>query len=307
MTRLKKDNICRGRKRLSVSAQDIGAWTLLIPFLILLFVFGMIPKINSVVWSFFNMNGYKLGEFVGLDNFRRVIQDTAFLQTLTNTFLYVFWSILIGYFLPIIIAMVLNEMVYLRSTLRIVVYLPSALPGVATMMLWYFMFYPDAGGMLNTLLGYFGIEPYVWLQDSRFTILYIILASTWSGAGATAIYYFSALQGVSRELYEAALIDGAGFFRRIRTVAVPHISGFALLLLIRQIMSVFAICDQPMQMTGGGPNNASMSLGLLLYRYGFVSIKPQLATAVGMIMFMILLVFTIIYFKVDKKLESNQM
>ncbi len=295
------------KKLLGFTGSDAGAWLLLLPFVIGLIVFGIIPKVQGIYWSFFNMNGYQVKDFVGLENYKRVVTDTAFVQTLGNTFKYVFWSLILGYGLPIVLAILLNEMVKFRNTLRVFVYFPCILPGVAISMLWYFMYYPDASGLLNTLLSYIGVEPYVWLQDSRWTIFFIILSSTWSGAGGTAIYYFSALQGVNRELYEAALIDGAGFFARLRTVTFPHISGIALLFVVRQIMSVFSIMEQPMQMTGGGPNNASMSLGLLSYRYGFVNIKPQLAMAVGVIMFLIIGVVTCFYYILNKKVEENQM
>ncbi len=293
--------------KIRIRGYDIAGWMLLIPAVVIVLVFNIIPKVQCIMWSFFDMNGYKLTEFVGLDNYIRVLSDTAFLKTLWNTCQYVFWSILFGYFLPIIVAVLMNEIVHMRNTLRIMVYFPTALPGIAVSMLWYFVFYPSEAGMLNTLLGHLGVGPFVWLQDARYTIPLIILSSTWAGAGATSIYYFSALQGVNRELYEAALIDGAGFFRRLRTVAFPHISGIALLFLVRQIISVFSIMEQPMQMTGGGPNNASLSLGLLSYRYGFVSIKPQLSMALGVIMFLILLVATFFYYRLDKKVEDNQM
>ena len=100
--------------------------------------------------------------------------------------------------------------------------------------------------------------------------------------------YCIILRHFSRELYEAAIIDGAGFFRRIKTITMPHIAGISLLFLVRQIIGVFSVMEQPLQMTDGGPNGASTSLGLLAYRYGFVSIKPDFAMAVGVIMFLIL-------------------
>lgn len=252
------------------------------------------------------MQGYTIGEFVGIENYRRVLSDTMFLRTLWNTCLYVFWSLVIGFVLPIVMAVILNELVHMRNSMRVMAYFPSVLPGVAVMLLWYLMYYPDQGGLLNMLLGKMGMEPYVWLQDANWNILYIIISMTWSGAGATVIYYFAALQGVKRELYEAAVIDGAGFFRRFWTVTFPHISGVVLLFLISQIINVFSVMEQPLQMTDGGPNGSSMTLGLLSYQYGFVSIKPQFAMAVGVIMFLILIVFTAFYFALNKKVEAME-
>lgn len=284
--------------------RDISAWMLILPALLLIYLCVLRPQIMGTYWSFFDMKGYKVQGFVGLENYKAVIKDSMFMKTLWNTCKYVLWSIVIGYFLPIIIAVLLNEIVHLRNTYRVLIYFPSILPAAGVTLLWYLVYYPDAGGLLNMIGGFFGMEPYMWLQDSRWTILYIIISMTWSGCGSSVIYYFAALQGVNRELYEAAIIDGAGFVRRIRTITLPHISGISLLFLVRQIIGVFSVMEQPLQMTDGGPNGASMSLGLLAYRYGFVSIKADQAMAIGVIMFLILAVVTCFYFYLDKKIEN---
>ncbi len=293
------------KKTGTLVSRNISAWLMLLPAFICLYLVVIRPQVLGLYWSFFDMKGYNITEFVGLENYKRILSDGIFLQALVNTVKYVVFSIIIGFFIPIIMAVMLNEMVTFRNGFRFWIYFPSALPGVAVMMLWYLMYYPDAGGLLNMALERIGVEPYIWLQDSRFTILYIVISMTWSGAGATTLFYFAALQGVSRELVEAALIDGAGFFRRLWTVSFPRISGIVLLFFVRQIIAVFSIMEQPLQMTDGGPNNASTTLGLLAYKYGFVTVKPNLAMVVGGIMFVILVVFTIFYFFLNKKVEEN--
>ena len=159
------------------------------------------------------------------------------------------------------------------------------------------------------ILGSVGIEPYQWLQDSRFTILWIIISMTWNGCGATALYYFAAMQGINRELYEAALIDGAGYWRRVGIVTLPYMYGMLVLFGVRQIIGVFNTMEQVLQMTGGGPNNASVTLGLLNYRYAFDSggKNAQYALALGVMMFIVLSVFSVIYFRIDKKIQENEM
>ena len=289
----------KSKFRRVLTGRDLSAWILILPAVLCIYFFVLRPQIFGTYWSFFDMRGYKLEEFVGLDNYKTVLSDTMFFKTLWNTCQYVIWSLIIGFVLPIVIAVMLNETVHLRNTFRFCVYFPTVLPMVAVTMLWYLMYYPDGGGLLNMIGSWFGMKPYVWLQDSRWTILYIVISMTWSGCGGTAIYYFAALQGVNRELYEAAVIDGAGFMRRFFTVTLP------LLFLVRQIIGVFSIMEQPMQMTDGGPNGASNTLGLLAYKYGFVSIKPQMAMAVGTIMFLILAVITCFYFVLNKKVESK--
>ena len=286
--------------------KSIPGWLLILPALVLVYFLIIRPQVLSIYYSFCEMKGFNVTGFAGFDNYIRVMKDSMFLKLLWNTLQYVLWSIIIGYFVPIVLAIALNEMVHFRQGFRVMTYLPAALPGVATIMLWYFMYYPDASGLFNTILTKFGVEPVGWLQEPAWVIPFIVLSMTWHGSGATTLYYFAALQGVNRELYEAALMDGAGFIRRIRTVAFPHISKISLLFLVKQVINVFSIMEQPMQMTDGGPNNASMTLGLQAYRYAFVNNKPQLAMALSVIMFLILLIATVFYFKMDKKLSENE-
>ena len=192
-----------------------------------------------------------------------------------------------------------------KSFFRFAMYLPSMAPGIAISMLWYYMYYPNGSGLLNMLLGWFGIEPQVWLQNANMTIPLILISSTWKSMGGTLLLYLAALQGVNRELYEAALMDGAGIWKRIRYVMLPEVSGILLLNLVRQIISVFQIMEEPLVMTGGGPNNASMSLGLLAYRNAFQYFKIGNALAVNVIMFLLLVVLTLFYFKLEKKINAE--
>lgn len=295
----------KGKSKLSEIRKSIPGWMLIFPALFLVYFLIVRPQVLGIAYSFADMKGFKIVGFAGLDNYVRVLKDSMFLKLLGNTLAYTFWSVIIGYFIPIVLALAVNEMVHFRNGFRTMLYFPSALPGVAVMMLWYFMYYPDASGLFNTILNGLGMDSYGWLQDAQRTIPFIVLSMTWHGAGTSMLYYFAALQGVNRELYEAATIDGAGFFKRIRTVALPHIAPISLLFLVKQIIAVFSVMEQPMQMTDGGPNNASMSLGLQAYRYAFVQGKPQLGMALSMIMFVILLIATIFYFKMDKKLSNN--
>ena len=305
MEKIKNDPGSSRKKRLRVSGRDISGWLFLLPAMFCVYFIVIRPQVSGIYWSFFDMKGYEVKDFVGFENYKRVLSNSMFMSALKNTITYVFYSLVVGFLLPIILAVMLNELTKFRSTARFFIYIPSVLPLASVMLIWYFVYYPDAGGLLNMILGKFGFEPYVWLQDPKWTILYIVIAMTWNGAGASSMYYFAAMQGINRELYEAAIIDGAGFFRRMLTVTFPHIAGIVALFLVRQIIDVFSVMEQPLQMTGGGPNGASTTLGLEAYRYGFVSIKPNFAMATGVIMFLILLVMTCFYFFINKKVEEN--
>ena len=177
-------------------------------------------------------------------------------------------------------------------------------PTVATTLIWYFLYLPGDDGILNMMLRAVGLPNSEWLQNQSMTIPLIIVSMTWRGCGSSMIMYLATLQGVNQELYEAAHIDGAGFFVKLRYITLPYLAPITMLLLVRQIISIFQIMVEPMAMTGGGPNNASLSLGLQSYNYAFVFFQPERALSLGVITFLILMVVTVFYFKLNKSLEE---
>ena len=292
-------------KKLRKFKKSLGGWILFLPFFVMIFFALWKPTVQGIVWSFFDMKGYEADSFAGLKNYRIILSDTGFLQTLLNTVKYVLWSLVIGYWLPFVLAVMLNELTRGKEFFKFAFYLPCLAPGIAVYMLWYYMYYPNNGGLLNMVLSWFGVGPSVWLQDAEMTIPLILVSVTWKGLGSTLLLYLAALQGVNRELYEAALMDGAGIWKRATHIMLPQVSGILLLNLVRQIISIFQIMEQPLAMTGGGPNNASMSLGLLAYKYAFQNFKIGNALAVNVVMFLLLIVMTLFYFAMNKKINES--
>lgn len=302
-----KNNLGKKTKKRSRLKNDFDAWILFLPAVIVLYLMIWRPTVLGVVWSFFKMNSYTPGDFCGFDNFIKVITHTQFLPTLWNTVKYVLWSLVLGFLPPIIIAVIVNEMVHLKNFFRITIYLPAVIPAIAAMLIWYYIYYPDQSGLLNMLLAKFGIEPFQWLNNPSFAIPGIMIYSTWQGFPGTMLLYYASVQSVSAELYEAALMDGAGVWKRAWHVTRPQMEGIILLNLVRQIIGVFQIMEQPLAMTGGGPNGASISLGYQLYQYGFNSGGKGTgqAMALSVIMFLILIVFTCFYFWLNNKVEDR--
>lgn len=286
---------------------NLSAWLIMLPAVILLYILVWRPTVMGIVYSFCNMRGYNVEGFNGIKNYVQVITHTQFLPMLWNTVQYVLWSLVIGFLPPLFIAIMLNEVIHFRNGFRTLIYLPVVIPGIAAMLMWYFIYYPDETGLLNILLGKMGISPMGWLNNPRFAIIGIIIYSTWKNFGGAMLLYYAALQGVSTERYEAALIDGAGPFKRFWNVSRPAIEGLLLLQLVQQIISVFQTLEQPLAMTGGGPNGASMTLSLQLYNYGFRSggRGTGQAMALGVVIFVILLIFTLFYFYLNKKVEDR--
>jgi multiple sugar transport system permease protein len=175
---------------------------------------------------------------------------------------------------------------------------------MAMVLLWGFIFRPGETGILNILLGKMGMEPQPWLTNPHWTIPLIVLTLTWKGAGATTLLYIAGLQGIDPQLYEATIIDGAGIFKRIRYITIPCIYNLARTLLILQIIAVFQILYEPLVMTNGGPNNASISIMHLVFKFAFERFNYPYAAAVSVIISMILVLLTLFYFKINKRQDS---
>ena len=280
-------------------------WIMLLPTVFVLYFIVWRPQVMGFIWSFHDMKGFIVGEFCGLKNYIEVLNEPAFWSVFANTIEYVVWSMLIGFVLPLVLAVMINELRRGKDFFKVTLYLPGIVPGIAVMVMWYFMFYPDETGLLNAFLTSLGLPVSEWLNNPKLTIPLIIITKTWRGAGGTALLYYTALQGINSQLYEAAVIDGAGFFKRFFSITLPQLSGLLVLNFVRQMISVFQISEEPMTMTGGGPMGASMSLGYQIYRYGFISGRVGCALALSVLMFVILVVATLFYFYLNKKVEEN--
>lgn len=294
----------KNRSLAGIISRNISGWLLILPSLFLFVLIVWRPIVIGISYSFFSLQGFTPTEFVGLKNFRDVLTDTNFIQTLKNTVMYVFWSLVIGFPLPFVCAILLNEMVHMQGYFKITTYLPVIIPSIATCLIWKMVYMDGEGGLLNMLRYYLGLAPANWLSNKSLAIPLIIIAMSWNGFGSTLIMYLATLQGINQELYEAARLDGAGFFGRIIHVLFPHMRGLLLLMLVRQIIGVFNVTEQPLTMTGGGPNGASMSLGLTNYYYAFKYGQYDKSLALGVITFLMLLVLTFIYFGLDKRVDE---
>lgn len=293
------------KRRISASAKDTAyGWLLLLPVVLCIVLVKWHPIITGIVRSFYSTTGYEVNEFVGWENYKNVLSDTLFLSTLKNTVMYVFWSLIIGFIPPLLIAVLLNEVRFFKRGFRVITYIPCLAPMVVTALIFTHLYMPGENGFLNMLLSVIGVPPSEWLQDPSMTIPLIIVAMTFSGTPTSVVVYLAALQNVPNELYEASIIDGATIWQRFRKVTLPTIYSTMLLLTVRQIIGVFQVMEQPLMMTGGGPNNASMSINLTAYNYAFTYMKVSRSLALGTCAFIFLIILSIIYFKIKKKVEE---
>ena len=178
------------------------------------------------------------------------------------------------------------------------------IPGLATVLMWRYLFLPGDTGVFNIILSKIGIEPQVWLNNTALTIPLIIVIMTWRGAGATALLYMANIGNIDPGLYEAATIDGANIFKRIRYITAPSIFSLGKTLLIIQIIAVFQILYEPLVLKQGGPNNASYSIMMVVWNYANRNFDYPMAAATSVVICAILIILSGLYFKITKTKED---
>ncbi len=281
--------------------KELGAWLIMLPSILLFLFFIWIPLLSNISLSFYDTIGYTKHSFVGLEKYREVLADPIFLKALVNTAKYTFWSVIIGFAIPIILALLLSEVIHLKGFFRTALYFPNIVPGLAAVIMWKFLMDPDPSGVLNSILNSGSISPLPWLNSQALVIPLIVLTMTWKGAGATTLIYLAVLQSIDNTYYEVARLEGASVWQRIRFLTLPYLLPTIRMLFILQIISVAKVFYEPLVMTGGGPNYASISLLQLIYHYIFKMGDVSKAAALGVIVAIILFTLTAIYLRISKK------
>jgi multiple sugar transport system permease protein len=284
-----------GRRRSFMSRYGKGMLFLL-PAVMVFAIFQWYPILKNFIIAFQEYVPGFPATWVGLGNFKAVFADPQLPIAAKNTVAYVLICLVIGYFVPILVAIAISELRKGRGFFRLAIYVPNIIPSIAICIIWRWIYNPQFG-MLNIGLGFLGFPPQQWLLSKDQVILSLAIMSTWQNFGATAVLYMASLTSVSSELYEAAELDGAGLLQRIRYVTFPAISGTMSLLLVLQLIATFQVMQEPFVLTSGGPNNASITLMLQTYNYAFGYIEFGKAGALGSLLFLALLVFSILYVK----------
>lgn len=285
--------------------KNLGAWLIMLPSILLFAFFVWVPLGENIRLSLYHANGIEITGFAGLENYRMLFKHPDFWPAMKNTFVYIFWSLVIGFWTPIFIASIITETVHMKGWFRSSIYLPNILPGLASVIMWGFFFRPGATGVLNVLIGKLGFDPFTWLITPGWTIPLIVMTMTWKSAGSTAFIYMAAISSIPGELYEAATIDGASPLMRFRHIMLPSLLKLGKTLLILQIISVFQILYEPLVLTNGGPNNGSISIMLLVYNYAFKDYNYPMATALSVLICIILVILTLIYFKLTRSSKAS--
>jgi multiple sugar transport system permease protein len=259
----------RARSRFRLTRDGLGTFAFLLPLLVVFGLFAWFPIIRALLMSVQETNLIAAPTFVGLDNFAKVIADPQFRIALANTGWFAFLALVFGFPIPIILAVVMSEVRRGRGLYSALAYLPVVIPPVVSVLLWRFFYDASSRGVFNTILGWVGLGPLPWLQSAGTAMPSIVIEATWANAGATVIIYLAALIAVPRELYDAADVDGASIWQKIRNVTLPQLRSVLLVTLILQLLATAQLFTEPLLFTSGGPNNSTLTVLLLIYRYAF--------------------------------------
>jgi multiple sugar transport system permease protein len=284
-----------------MARQEERAFYLFIsPWIVGFVLFTAGPILASLFFSFTFYDVVTPPRWIGIGNYTGLLSDELFWQSLKVTALYAAGSVLLGIATSLFIAVLLNRNIRGVSVFRTIFYLPSVISGVAVSLLFMWILNSDFGVVNFVLWKLFHIQGPAWLMSQTWVIPAIVFMSLW-GIGGTIVLYLARLQGIPTELYEAAEIDGAGYWRRLRNITLPLMTPVIFFTMLTGVIGSFQVFTQAYVMTNGGPNNASLFYILYLYRNAFRYWRMGYASAQAWIMFLILLVLTVILLRTSSR------
>jgi multiple sugar transport system permease protein len=284
-----------------------AAW-LLAPGLLVIGLFFLLPVAAALLLSLTDFDIYALADlgnlrFIGLDNYRRLLADPVFWTALRNTFYFA----LVGGPLSILVslgaALLLDSrLARWRGLFRTVFFSPVVTTLVAVAVVWRYLYHPRFG-LLDRVLGWFGLPAIDWLGNPRWSMLAIIVLAVWKNFGYNMIVFLAGLQNVPVTLYEAARIDGAGWWRQLRHITLPMLGPTFLFVTVITLIGYFQLFTEPYVITRGegGPVNSTLSVVLLMYKRGFRYWNMGYAAAVAFVLFLVVLGVTALQLLVRRR------
>ncbi|MFE5244541.1 MULTISPECIES: carbohydrate ABC transporter permease [unclassified Streptomyces] len=252
-----------------------------------------LPVVVSVALAFTKYDVLTAPEFVGLANFRDMLDDAVFRKSIVNTLLYTFFTVPFGMALGLLVALALHTGLKARGIFRTAVFLPQVTATVAIALVWLWIYNPG-NGLLNALLAFLGIDGPAWLSSTTWALPSVILVGIWQGIGMKMLIYLAALQSLPRELYEAASVDGASKVRQFFSITLPLLKPATFFVLITSMISAFQSFDQIYILTDGGPANSTTMMTYEIYKSAFREFRVGYASAQSLVLFVLLMGFTLV-------------
>jgi multiple sugar transport system permease protein len=284
--------------------ENISGYLFILPSFIGFIVFFLFPVLFSLFLSLCKWNlsaGFSNIKFVGIENFKSILSDIWFTDSMKNSLIFTAATVSVGVGISLILAVILNKMVYIKNTLRVMLFLPYISSAVAVAIVWSIVLQPTYGPV-NQFLRSLGMENTPnWLADVHWALPALIAMYIWQNLGYNIVVYMAGLTAISADLYEAAVIDGAGGLAKFFKITVPMISPTTFFLVIMGIINSFKVFDQVQVLTQGGPGTSTTVLALYIYREAFQFYDMGFASAAAWAMFVIIFIVTIIQWVGQKR------
>lgn len=288
-------------KRRRFDTRQAWAFGFCLPNILLFLIFFVVPAAVGIWYSLTNYNGFKKMDFVGLSNYINLFQDPDFYTALWQTALYTIVSVPIGYVVALCFGMLLSsELIRGITILRILVYWPILLSTIMVGLTWRWIF-GETFGLINFLLESAGLPAIHWATNSTAAFITTVIAGVWSGCGTNMLIFIGALKQISNELIEAATLDGANKFQIFRNITLPSLKPVSFMVVILSVINSFKVFAMVQTLTNGGPGTSTTYIIQYIYTTGFTKNKVGYASAVSMVLFVILLILSFVQTKISDK------
>lgn len=300
----RKSKTASGRSR-PLSGKGV-ALLFLAPAVASILLWSYYPLVRGAVMAF---QDYKIvggGEWIGLDNFIRVATDPNFWASWGRTLEFVGITLLVGFFAPVLLAVMLCEIPRGKVFFRFLYFLPHLTSALVVALMWKTMFDPTAEGLLNKALGMFGISAKSWLLDPSWAMTCCIVPGVWAGAGISSLIYIAALESLPRDYYEAAAIDGAGILSRFRHITFPQLLPLMVINFVGAFIAAFQGMGSIFLLTFGGPGDATQVVSLQIWKEAYNNLRFSTATTMAWFLGVALIGFAYLQIRLLRKVEFRQ-
>jgi len=273
------------------SKQAFFAYAILLPTLAIIFIFRFLPMLQAFSISLHEYDLIRPARFIGFDNFIDLVQDPLFLNSARVSVTYVVLSCVPVWVLSLALAMLFNREIRAKNYFRSAAFMPVVMPAVVNAVVWTFMYHQD--GVVNTILGWFGLDPIPWLRSSKWALWAVILIGIWRATPYYMVIFLAGLQAIPQKYYEAAQIDGASSWNQFRHITLPLLKPTLLLVMVMSVIVAMKVFAVPLIMTGGGPADSTRVLPLFIYQTAFEFFKMGRAAAMSVFLFAAMMIFTV--------------
>jgi multiple sugar transport system permease protein/sn-glycerol 3-phosphate transport system permease protein len=273
----------------------------ILPNILLFSIFTYWPLVFNVYLSMTSWNFLSpTKDFIGLDNYRYLMNSDEFWGVMKATAIYTVGAVGGAVSLGLLAALLLNQKLRFRTPVRAMIFAPTLLSGVAISIVWFYIFDPRVG-LLREMLGWIGVTSPPWLRDPQWAMVSVIIVYVWKNLGFAAVIYLAGLQGIPKDLYEAAKVDGANALQRFTAVTWPQLSSIHFFVMVTSILGTLQSFDIIRTLTEGGPVNATTNLIYYTYQQSFINNNAGRGASAAMVLFAVMLVVTVVQYRISER------